>query len=97
MEVEGGCPPQRGLPYLPFPGRNGPGEVSPGAPDARVEPVARAVSVVVPAYNEEHGIRPVLAAIVRLEPSGPCVGTVSCQAGANSPSHHQSSMTTPKR
>ena len=34
-------------------------------------------------------IRPVLAAIVRLEPSGPCVGTVSCQAGANSPSHHR--------
>ena len=64
MEVEGGCPPQRGLPYLPFPGRNGPGEVSPGAPDARVEPVARAVSVVVPAHNEEHGIRPVLAALL---------------------------------
>ena len=41
--------------------------MSPPVPDARVEPLhhpPRSVSVVVPAYNEEAGIRPVLTALV---------------------------------
>jgi len=85
-EVERALPPPHGSPRVFFSvrkrvARGGPlgcamDVVNSIATSAHVEPVPptpRAVSVVVPAYNEERGIRPVLASLVQTMSSLPAV------------------------